>query len=439
MELIIDKVRCFGSKQDVPIRPLTLLVGENSTGKTTFLASYRIAWDISSSSKPIDFNEDPFQLGTYDQIANYRFGPGGRAGEFEIGYRIDRKNGSNVEQISLSAIFKKGEAQPFISLLKLGTKKYKLIFSIKPKEKPTVKIKVPSGEYVIIKNLRIPPFLTGGLFSIIPYFIWDIVDYKIGNGKKSNKKIEAPTQHEVNIIKRNINEFFKNQYPRPNAIAPIRSKPERVYSQMEEIQQPSGEHVPMVLAKSFAKKNDPSSIELRKKLQEFAVQCGLFDKITVGRFGKKGVDSPFQIKVGSQSPQFNLVDVGYGVSQVLPILVDSLNAEKKSTFLLQQPEVHLHPRAQAELGTFFGLLVKEHKKQFIIETHSDYLIDRLCMDIRDNKTIKPKDVVILYFEKDGPDVNIHPIEIDKNGNIQGAPPGYRSFFMKEEARFFGAE
>jgi predicted ATPase len=128
--------------------------------------------------------------------------------------------------------------------------------------------------------------------------------------------------------------------------------------------------------------------------------------------------------------------VGYGVSQVLPIIVDAIREPPESTFLLQQPEVHLHPRAQAELGSFLATLAKQQQKRFIIETHSDYMIDRIRMDIRDGKHLKPGEAAILYFERTGP-AQIHTMEIDEFGNLVGVPPGYRQFFLEEERRLLG--
>ena len=86
----------------------------------------------------------------------------------------------------------------------------------------------------------------------------------------------------------------------------------------------------------------------------------------------------------------------------------------------------------------FGTLVKVHSKRFLVETHSDYIIDRVRMDVRDKKSIRPEDVMILFFEmhKDG-GVRIHPIEVDALGNLVNAPPSYRRFFLEEERRFLG--
>ena len=106
-------------------------------------------------------------------------------------------------------------------------------------------------------------------------------------------------------------------------------------------------------------------------------------------------------------------------------------------FLLQQPEVHLHPSAQAALGTLF-CQVAGPDRQLIVETHSDHLLDRVRMDVRDGKVpLKPDDVSILYFERGDLDVRIHSLRIDEEGNILDAPPGYRRFFMEETNRSIG--
>ena len=171
----------------------------------------------------------------------------------------------------------------------------------------------------------------------------------------------------------------------------------------------------------------------------------MFDEIQVRSFGRSDGD-PFQIQVRKHSgpksrrrkgPWRNLIDVGYGVSQALPVLTELLRPDGPTMFLLQQPEVHLHPQAQAALGTLF-CQVASGGKQIIIETHSDYIIDRVRMDVRDGKTgLRPEDVSILYFEPGDLAVKIHSITIDDYGNLDGAPTGYRQFFSDELTRSIG--
>ena len=106
-------------------------------------------------------------------------------------------------------------------------------------------------------------------------------------------------------------------------------------------------------------------------------------------------------------------------------------------FLLQQPEVHLHPSAQAALGSLF-CEVANSGRQLVVETHSDHLLDRVRMEVRDGTTgLKPDDVSILFFERDGLEVNIHRLRIDVDGNINGQPNSYRRFFMEETRRSLG--
>ena len=103
-------------------------------------------------------------------------------------------------------------------------------------------------------------------------------------------------------------------------------------------------------------------------------------------------------------------------------------------FLLQQPEVHLHPRAQAAMGSLF-CQVAGPERQLVVETHSDHMLDRVRMDIRDGEgALKPEDVSILFFERKDLDVKIHSLRIDEEGNILHAPEGYRQFFMEETSR-----
>jgi predicted ATPase len=162
----------------------------------------------------------------------------------------------------------------------------------------------------------------------------------------------------------------------------------------------------------------------------------LFSSVEIRRVGRKESD-PFQVQVNVSGQAFNLVDVGYGVSQVLPIIVDVLRGPVRSTFLLQQPEVHLHPRAQAALGSFLASLVSLQKKRLVVETHSDYLVDRVRMDVRDGRVLKPEQVLILYFERHPGHVEIQPIELDEHGNLREVPEGYRSFFLEEDRRLLG--
>ena len=76
--------------------------------------------------------------------------------------------------------------------------------------------------------------------------------------------------------------------------------------------------------------------------------------------------------------------------------------------------------------------------QLVVETHSEHLLNRVRMDIRDKvSALKPEDVSILWFERNESEVRIHSIRIDAEGNIVDAPSNYRRFFMEEMRRSLG--
>ena len=77
-------------------------------------------------------------------------------------------------------------------------------------------------------------------------------------------------------------------------------------------------------------------------------------------------------------------------------------------------------------------------RAFIVETHSDYMIDRARIEIRKGN-IRPEDVSLIYFEPKGNVVKVHNISFDKMGNMEGVPPHYREFFMTEYRRLMGFE
>src|ERR1039458_6052832 len=110
VKLIFEGIRCFATRQEAVLRPLTLLVGENSSGKSTFLALCRIARSIVMSfERAVPFNEPPFMLGAYDQIASYKSGR--RAKSFSVGLEID-----GAERQAIGATFGSKNGQPHIEV-----------------------------------------------------------------------------------------------------------------------------------------------------------------------------------------------------------------------------------------------------------------------------------------------------------------------------------
>ncbi|HEV3201744.1 MAG TPA: hypothetical protein VGZ73_27795 [Bryobacteraceae bacterium] len=108
VRLQFEGIRCFSEPQDAVVSPLTLLVGENSSGKSTFLALCQIASSITNGyAQEFPFNQPPFLLGAYDQIASYRGGRAGRAKSFSIGVSVD--DGAGGGSIRAEFVSKNGQ------------------------------------------------------------------------------------------------------------------------------------------------------------------------------------------------------------------------------------------------------------------------------------------------------------------------------------------
>jgi predicted ATPase len=112
------------------------------------------------------------------------------------------------------------------------------------------------------------------------------------------------------------------------------------------------------------------------------------------------VNEEGDLKVKQGEREIGLNNVGVGVSQVLPIIVQCLGAYPGSTIIIEQPELHLHPRMQSRLADFF-LVMSLSGKQLIIETHSEYIIDKLRLRVVQAPLDKPinEEIAIYFAEK----------------------------------------
>jgi hypothetical protein len=122
----------------------------------------------------------------------------------------------------------------------------------------------------------------------------------------------------------------------------------------------------------------------------------------------------------------NFADIGFGASQVLPVVVQSLSAEPGSTILIEQPEIHLHPRAQSELGDLFIEAAQGNDRTFIIETHSEHILARICRRIAEGKPEwLTKDKVAIYYFKPTPGgTQIQEVTLNEKGQYVDFPPGF---------------
>ena len=405
---------------------------------------------------PSVFNAPPYDLGSFDEIAYNRGHRGGDVKTFEAGFvSTNMKTDSGklgTEQIKSDYKFAKQETGPTLIHVRLATKDTWIQLTTESNVHPVISVGTKSGSWRwkdadSAHRSRITIDTDLGHHSIrllLEQFV-SSEDRSVREGRfVPLDGSRDPTQEDRKSLRPLHSYVLRRSYREPQAFAsaPVRSKPLRTYNPLPSERDPEGTYVPMYLANLSFSNPDRWKI-LKQRMERFGATAGLFDELSVWHLGKKDSE-PFQVQVrkfGSKvkGPRRNLVDVGYGVSQVLPLLTDThfVQQAPSSMFLLQQPEVHLHPSAQAALGSYF-CEIADWKHQLLVETHSDHILDRVRMDVRDRVSrLHPDEVSILYFERRDLDVRIHSLQLDDEGNVLGAPDSYRRFFMAETKRSLG--
>ncbi|MVA27829.1 DUF3696 domain-containing protein [Agrobacterium vitis] len=178
------------------------------------------------------------------------------------------------------------------------------------------------------------------------------------------------------------------------------------------------------------------TISLHDATVSWLAYLGVADEVKStdsGVFGNR-----LQVATDNLDRWHDLTNVGVGVSQVLPLVVTALLAKPGSLLIFEQPELHLHPRVQARLADFFLALALDGK-QMLLETHSEYLIDRfrLRIALSDADAVRPL-LSILFTEKENGQSVITPVQVTEFGAIENWPKDFFDQSQKDIARLLKA-
>jgi hypothetical protein len=417
MKLILENVRTFVGRHEIPIKPLTLITGANSAGKSSLLAMFAAVCDRDYPFSP-DFNNPSYSLGNFETIASLRTGRRGRARHFSVGFEetqsIKRRALSTyvrgIEGIQLSAFtFKSGDLEFELTIEHFSPQQLE-------------------GKYRLRSNF----FVRDSTFSV-PLNSLESESPILRILLHSSSEIYPQNASRLEI--RQAQSFLRAAESlssiRPTAaisIGPMRPRPERAYSETMGGSPTKRRDTAFPLAGMLREPYEAKN--LAHMLNEFGSESGLFEKVGTKALGKKG-EKAIEIVITLAKKTFNLTDVGYGVGQVLPLVAQMALEFSSNTFLIQQPEQHLHPEAQAALGSYFSRIVKRRRRRLIVETHSDFIIDRVRQEVALGR-IPSDSVEIIYVERRGLRSTPYVIELDETGNLLKVPPRYREFFLREE-------
>lgn len=255
--------------------------------------------------------------------------------------------------------------------------------------------------------------------------------------KKMNDDVKA-----IRPILLSICNIVASQYSGIDFIAPLRHNPERNYLIKGNVDSVgiTGENAPVLLAKiqddniwtdvfcPYIKseniknpdENNRQFLSYRSLLQQWMTYLGL------GDIELKGNGSFVNLNISGHS----IADVGFGVSQTLPILLEGICMYPDQTLLLEQPEIHLHPQMQLGMADFLITLAK-HERNIILETHSDHIINRIVKRIMEDPSLVEENnpiIRIVFLDKDNP---LPPKKIDITvDKYKGVTNGSKNFFTQ---------
>lgn len=425
--------RCF-HRVEARLAPLTLLVGENGAGKTSFLALARALLDSGYGFRIPDFREPPYDLGTFRDIARRQGSRGGAAASFSASFdALPRRDRKTAHRHEVTFVERAGRAVP-------SERRYASGGNAFIARESELAIETPRGRW----SGAYPRYgARGSRGDSIPPQV-ALSELTAGGGAadaewrrlRGEDGTESRPRRADFEAAREVARSFSAVWPsgRRYCNAPARTRPLETGDTGKPERDREGETLAAGLADEGMGELGRRE-ELRDRLAAFGSSAGLFDEIRARR-PPGSVGSPVQVQVRrnasrKKGPWRDLADAGCGVRRTLPLLTELYRRDGARIFLLRQPETHLHPRAQAEIGSLL-CRVAASGRQVIVETHSDYLWDRVRMDARDGRTeLRPKDVSLLFFERGDREVNIHSIEFDRVGAVIGAPVGYRQFFLDE--------
>ncbi|HDX8356083.1 TPA: DUF3696 domain-containing protein [Aeromonas dhakensis] len=474
----------FQNLENLEIKPITILCGANSCGKTSIIHSLLLQKQTRESrSKNILFNGKYIHLGDFETVINgtkkneqiclsYEY----EIAREKVKYSRPRTNDNLsrcVQKLTKSIVnlkannqFKKLNLTFEVKLKSSGPKKALL----KPADIESYSARmnliksndeIISGPFVAIKkenevsySLEWRDIAVDDNRQFFPSVKRDGIaptssNHKINDVHVSFDGLIPMCRFNVNALMNSnpgdpwaaldflnaMNEFLSLENREMSYIGPLREEPSRRYIYENEIIDigVKGENAAYIyqteqdnnIKKHYSFDNGFSLVE-NVKLSTLVTHW--LKLMGINSFLSEQEGELIRLKMLSSScteTQVNIADVGFGVSQIFPILLEGLRMKENGSLVLEQPEIHLHPGLQMKMADYFISLALSGKN-VIVETHSDHIINRLVRRIVEDEEHSLSDIIAIYFIKnDGEDgTYIEEINISSEFGITNWPDGF---------------
>lgn len=371
-KLRIKNFKCFQDTGELDLRPLTFLVGPNSSGKSSILQFlYMLKQTVESEENFVTLVTNG--MGAYSEFV-YK-GENERNLEFELFFKIRYDNKLMAFKIETSFFYDKETTEIKFKKIELISDDVQINFKITEDGGPSYEVK--------ISNKGITHNDTAMVYKFYRYSF---------PGLLMNRDFEGFLEN-IDNFRKVVSVFFSIL----SHIGPLRDFPHRIYVTSGQVPKDVGSRGEKAIDILWISnlKDDLKEIEIKSKTVNWFREFGFANDIELLDISNRNYYSVIVTDPNTEH-KVNLADVGFGASQTLPIIIESFYAPPHSTILIEQPEIHLHPKAQLTLGDLFVSAVNESPRTFIIETHSELILARVLRNIAEKK-IKKEDVAIYYF------------------------------------------
>jgi energy-coupling factor transporter ATP-binding protein EcfA2 len=429
------RLRNFKGYKDsgsIPLRPLTVLIGKNNSGKSTILHALLLlkqTIEDPSGNAALVTSGPLVELGGWYDILR-----GGNAAS-------DKTVGISLKQ-DLPEKFRIAPRPHAKADIEIPVaEQLDLTFSCPEKTKviQTERCTLWNGDKKLIEvtgagkkwSSDMLPQAPGSRFAA---HMINFLPRAVFSRAKENEKVE-PVTEEMNRLSMSIHfqslgwtDVFQNVH----RIGPLRSRVPwysgvgtRTFSEYGQ----SGENLLAALGRG---ERDPKSGKplLDSVNQWVKNKLKILEKVEV-----KDIDPDGLVRslVGHEMDGLcgvNVAAMGEGISQILPIIAVALLQRSRECLLVEQPEVHLHPALQADLADLFIEMAMKEGRQVIVETHSEHILLRIRRRVAEatrnqgKGLLKPDQVSILFVEKKGPESTVRRLEMNGKGHFEEWPDGF---------------
>ncbi len=430
-KISLENFKAFQNMKDLELKNLTVLVGKNSCGKSSIMQSLLLLKQTLDSQS----NNSLCMEGRYLKFSNLKelsFGlPSINTAKIGYKFHISSSVDNLSGDVKIGFKNKKNDSIYVPTLSEFTTK-----LDASDKKKSKKKSFTPMDVNKITKLFRqkykyIEDDSEGVLVDARILFNKFLPEYLQLEYKKTNKEVETTRKIKFPLFalydeEMEVNASFNKELKNIRYLSPIRANPQRAYvhySQDVSMLNDDGSNAAHILwSKRHEKVKWKKQIfPLAKAVNECIKSVGLSQTITPDKIGD--ILYKVGIKENNTGADVSLADVGFGYSQVIPIILLGLLNSNKNLMLIEQPEIHLHPSSAANLADLFLGFVEDDRR-FIIETHSQEFINKLRLRVIQNPELKKKINIVFVEQNESTPSEIKQFEIDEKGMFPEWPQGF---------------